>query len=80
MARSGDAEKPSEWPQFLDSSRQDSFVRRISTNPVNDLSVNKLSGTVFASVSPHLPSHGQALTLISPSTVQARVVDPFFTL
>jgi hypothetical protein len=68
IARSGDVQKSSEWPQFSESSRQDSFVRdgrRVSTNPVlsvNDLSVNKLGGTVSASATPHLPSHGQALT------------------
>ena len=69
IARSGDVQKPSEWPQFSESSRQDSFVRdgrRVSTNPVlsiNDLSGNnKLGGTVSASATPHLPSHGQALT------------------
>ncbi|KAN0114268.1 hypothetical protein V8E52_006918 [Russula decolorans] len=68
ISRSGDVQKPSEWPQFSESSRQDSFVRdgrRVSTNPVlsvNDLSVNKLGGTVSASATPHLPSHGQDLT------------------
>ncbi len=69
VARSGDVQKPSEWPQFSESSRQDSFVRdgrRVATNPIlsiNDLSVNnKLGGTVSASATPHLPSHGQALT------------------
>jgi hypothetical protein len=65
---SGDVQKPSEWPQFLESSRQDLFVRDgrcVSTNPVlsvNDLSVNKLGGTVSASATPHLPLHGQDLT------------------
>jgi hypothetical protein len=69
ITRSGDVQKPSEWPQFLESSHQDSFIQdgcRVSTNPVlsiNDLSVNnKLSGTIFASATPHLPLHGQALT------------------
>ncbi len=65
-------QKPSEWPQFSEPSRQDSFVRdgrRVSTNPilsVNDLSVNnKLGGTVSASATPHLPSHGQALATLT---------------
>src|SRR6266404_9540870 len=39
---------------------------RVSTNPilsVNDMSGNnKLSGTVSASATPHLPLHGQVLT------------------
>ena len=68
VARLGDSQKPSEWPQFSES-RPDPFVRegrRVSTNPIlsiNDLSVNsKLGGTVSASATPHLPSHGQALT------------------
>jgi hypothetical protein len=69
VARSGDAQKSSEWPQFSESPRPDPFVRdgrRISTNPIlniNDLSANnKLGGTVSASATPHLPSHGQTLT------------------
>lgn len=69
VVRSGDVQKPSEWPQFSESPRPDSFVRdgrRVSTNPIlsiNDLSVNnKLGGTVSASATPHLPSHGQVLT------------------
>ncbi|KAF8499091.1 ARM repeat-containing protein [Russula emetica] len=45
IARSGDVQKSSEWPQFSESSRQDSSV-----------------GPVSASATPHLPSHGQALT------------------
>ena len=68
VARSADVQKPSEWPQFSESSRQDSFVRdgrRVSTNPVlsvNDLSGNnKLGVTVSASATPHLPPHGQTL-------------------
>ena len=69
VARSGDAQKPSEWPQFSESPRPDPFVRdsrRVTTNPIlniNDLSANnKLGGTVSASATPHLPSHGQTLT------------------
>jgi hypothetical protein len=69
VTRSGDAQKPSEWPQFSESPRPEPFVRegrRVATNPIlsiNDLSVNsKLGGTVSASATPHLPSHGQALT------------------
>jgi hypothetical protein len=68
IARSGDVQKPSEWPQFSESPRLDPFARegrRVATNPIlsiNDLSVNKLGGTVSASATPHLPSHGQALT------------------
>jgi hypothetical protein len=68
VTRSGDAQKPSEWPQFSDSPRLDPFARdnrRLSTNPIlsiNDLSINKLGGTVSASATPHLPSHGQTLT------------------
>ena len=69
IGRVGDAPKPSEWPQFSESPRPDHFVRdgrRVSTNPIlniSDLSGNsKLGGTVSASATPHLPSHGQVLT------------------
>jgi hypothetical protein len=68
VIRSGDAQKPSEWPQFSDSPRLEPFSRdsrRLSTNPIlsiNDLSANKLGGTVSASATPHLPSHCQTLT------------------
>ncbi|KAI0271616.1 armadillo-type protein [Gloeopeniophorella convolvens] len=67
IARPGDAQKPSEWPQFAESPRPDAFARdgrRVITNPVlniNDISINKLGGTVSASATPHLPSHGQVL-------------------
>ncbi|KAH9060790.1 ARM repeat-containing protein [Lactarius vividus] len=68
ISRVGDAPKPSEWPQFSESPRPDPFARdgrRVSTNPIlsiSDLSGNKLGGTVSASATPHLPSHGQVLT------------------
>ncbi|KAH9005921.1 ARM repeat-containing protein [Lactarius hatsudake] len=68
IGRVGDAPKPSEWPQFSESPRPDPFARdgrRVSTNPIlsiSDLSGNKLGGTVSASATPHLPSHGQVLT------------------
>ncbi|KAI9460174.1 ARM repeat-containing protein [Lactarius psammicola] len=68
IGRAGDAPKPSEWPQFSESPRPDPFTRdgrRVSTNPIlsiSDLSGNKLGGTVSASATPHLPSHGQVLT------------------
>ncbi|KAH8992096.1 ARM repeat-containing protein [Lactarius akahatsu] len=68
IGRVGDAQKPSEWPQFSESPRPDPFARdgrRVSTNPIlsiSDLSGNKLGGTVSASATPHLPSHGQVLT------------------
>jgi hypothetical protein len=70
IGRAGDAPKPSEWPQFSESSRPDPFARdgrRVSTNPIlsiSDLSGNnKLGGTVSASATPHLPSHAQVLAV-----------------
>jgi hypothetical protein len=68
IARSNDAQKPSEWPLFSDLIRPDTFMQestRLSPDAllgINDLSTNnKLGGTVSASATPHIPSHGQTL-------------------